>query len=316
MLQGESWMCDNLGLLGGRTLRKLCIPGSHDSGMSTFDGHTAGATLANTQTQSRGILGQLMSGTRYFDIRPVQSRGKFKTGHYSEINVPIFGRTWQGANGQSVTSIINDINNFTLTYKELVVMRLSHDLNTDLDNNAYRPLTRDEWNQLVSELAAIDCLYVADDPASVNLSQLTLADYIGAGRAAVIVAADTDAANLGDHARKGFYTYDRFRVYDQYSNTNDVGKMISDQIGKMRQQRPSPDSPCFLLSWTLTQQGAQVIRGPSILEMAQEANAKLYESLLPACTPSCFPNVIYVDNITSPGIADLAMAVNRMSGST
>ncbi|HEY7767962.1 MAG TPA: hypothetical protein VIB55_07250, partial [Longimicrobium sp.] len=111
-----AWMQQNLGVLGGRSLRHLCIPGSHDAGMSVYTSGTAFATRCNTLTQTSGILGQLQFGVRYFDIRPVISAGQYLTGHYGNIGQI---NSWQGANGQSIASIISDVNAFTGANQEL-----------------------------------------------------------------------------------------------------------------------------------------------------------------------------------------------------
>lgn len=113
--------------LGPKTLRQLCLPGTHDVGMSTFVPDTTFAAPCNTLTQTSFILDQLQLGSRYFDIRPVIHATQFYTGHYTELNIA--GRnTWQGANGQSMASVISDINAYTQDNPELVILYLSHDL--------------------------------------------------------------------------------------------------------------------------------------------------------------------------------------------
>lgn len=59
------WMFDNLDLLGDHLLKDLCIPGSHDSGMSVLNGKSTFATKQNTQTQILNIYQQLLCGIRY-----------------------------------------------------------------------------------------------------------------------------------------------------------------------------------------------------------------------------------------------------------
>lgn len=53
------------------------MPGSHDAGMSSFKSGTVGAHFANTQTQYLDIYQQLMAGSRFFDLRPVLSKGQW-----------------------------------------------------------------------------------------------------------------------------------------------------------------------------------------------------------------------------------------------
>jgi hypothetical protein len=321
-------MHSNLGLLGEHALRELCIPGTHDAGMSLLDGGTAGSTAENTKTQTLSILNQLHCGSRYFDIRPVISGGHFKTGHYSLIEKAGI-RTWQGSNGQSIQSIINDVNNFTDHAAELVILDLSHDLNTDVGNASYSPLTQHDWDRLLSELSGLHHLYEAP-PGTTDLTRLKLRDFIGEQRSAVVVIVEPsqEGIGLGPLANKGFYTSKQFAIYNSYSNSNNLNHMVNDQLTKMRQQRTGPDSGYFLLSWTLTQDTGQTIVGAlpgvvgdvvgvfdhgihkSILDLANEANAQLFDQLLPACSRNCYPNIIYIDNFCSGDVAAMALAVN------
>ena len=156
-LPSASWMRDNLSILGSKKLKEICITGSHDSGMHVYTSGTAFAHDCNTLTQSKSLQGQLSAGTRYFDIRPVISAGKYYTGHYGYIDQLA---SWQGANGQSIESIVADVNAFVSNHKELVVLNLSHSLNTDVGNSQYRPFNQAEWDGLFAELAKIDNLYI------------------------------------------------------------------------------------------------------------------------------------------------------------
>ena len=36
-----NWMQSTLGVIGNRPLRSICMPGSHDAGMSVIEGQTA-----------------------------------------------------------------------------------------------------------------------------------------------------------------------------------------------------------------------------------------------------------------------------------
>jgi hypothetical protein len=309
-----AWMQTNLGILGSRILREICVPGSHDSGMSTFTSGTAFAHTCNVITQTSNIAGQLRLGARYFDIRPVISAGNYLTGHYSYIDQI---QSWQGANGESIAAIIEDVNAYTAASAELVVLYVSHDLNTDLGNSAYAPFTQDEWNALLAQLQGLQNLYVAQNPTTVDLTMLTLNDYIGSGRGAVVVVIDPsgNGITLGSYANQGFYSPSNFPVYNSYSNTNNYDVMAADQLAKMKAQRTSPTSSYFLLSWTLTQDATQAVTcflgvAESILDLAAIADPQLYVVLLPECTDQCYPNILYIDDVTTSDIAALAMAVN------
>jgi len=192
-----AWLQNNLSVLGSRPLRHICMPGTHDAGMSAYNSGTAFTHSCDTVTQTTGILGQLQYGSRYFDIRPVISGGQFMTGHYTDVTQL---NSWQGANGQSIQSIIDDVNNYTASNSELVVLYLSHDLNTDLGNSSYAPLTQQEWNTLLTLLQeGINNLFVT---SASDLTTLTLNTFIGNNKAAVVVVVDPSGTgiSLGNYA--------------------------------------------------------------------------------------------------------------------
>gem|GEM_PF-1316729 len=317
----DAWMHANLGVLGNRSLRHLCIPGSHDAGMSQFSSGTPFAKPCNAITQTKSVLNQLHAGARFFDIRPVIRGGQFYTGHFSPI--PTLG--WQGATGQSLDSIIDDVNSYTAANQELVVLYLSHDANTDF-GSLFLPLTQTDWNLLLSKLLRLNHRFVAPNPTTADLTMLPLADFIGSQAAVVVVAQPSDGTiTLGKFANQGFYTPLSFPAFDSYANTESLDTMQTDQlIKKLPVQRPGPDAGSFLLSWTLTQSPAAALRCPavlppgtlpptsyaSVLDLAAQAWPALYQNVLPASNRQTYPNILDIDNVQSSDIAALAMAVN------
>ncbi|XP_014286808.1 uncharacterized protein [Halyomorpha halys] len=305
-LDGSNWMKNNIDVLGGRTLRQISIPGSHDAGMSRLDGHTAFGRTCNVLTQSHSVGEQLNLGIRYFDIRPVIGNGgKFLTGHYTHIK-----GSWQGGNGQSIASIINDLNDFTRNHNELIVIILSHSLNSDVGHNKYRKFNQAEWENLFKQLDTINFLY-NNENSNVHLDQIILSDYTNHGSRAsvVIIIDDPDSkVQLGSRLGKGFFMPDNFDIYDDYSNTNDWSKMIKDQINKMHQYS---EKRYFLLSWTLTQNGFQAaICKPSVKDLADKANIHLGSFLYKEVSASSYPNIILVDNVKDTDVTSMALAIS------
>jgi hypothetical protein len=323
------WMQQSMGSLGNRTLKHICMPGSHDAGMSVFKPGTFGANFANTQTQYLDFYHQLMAGSRFFDLRPVISKGQWVAGHYSSIE-----GVWLGGNGQSIREIMQQINDFTKEHKELVIINLSHTLDTD---NKYKDLTQDQWNKLSDELKAINNRFTL--PASTSTVDLTskpLGDFI-TDRASVLIIAQLPAGiTLSTYATQGFYSSANFPMYDSYSNSNSLVSMQADQLTKLRQNRnivpdPTQRKEIFhLLSWTLTQQAEDVLNPKrAILNLAADAMGPLVSEAWNAFSPQSFPNVLYVDALgirdesvvppynrprevpTNADIAALAVAVNN-----
>jgi hypothetical protein len=102
----KNWMSSYRSLLGPRKLKHICMPGSHDAGMSKLGTNSIWANEANTKTQNINIYQQLERGSRFFDIRPAYDKdGKYYTGHFGKVIDRI-----QGAEGESIDDIIDHVN--------------------------------------------------------------------------------------------------------------------------------------------------------------------------------------------------------------
>jgi hypothetical protein len=298
---GVDWMQQSLSSIGNRTLKQICMPGSHDAGISNFKPGTVGATFANTQTQYLNFYDQLLAGSRYFDLRPVISAGQWVAGHYSEVE----GLGWLGGNGQSIAEIIQQVNDFTTKYKELVIINLSHTLDTD---NDYKDLTQEQWDKLFDTFKALNNRYTVTVPAKTDFSNKVLDDFIG-DRASVFILAQLPAGiSLGNYANQGFFNQDNFPFYDSYSNSNDAGTMQRDQLSKLKTERnlvadsSKRKDKFHILSWTLTQQAGDVLNfDRAIMNLAVSVYDNLFVEAFNAFTPDSFPNVLYVDAV---GIRD------------
>jgi hypothetical protein len=298
----QDWMQQNLPAIGCQPLRHLCIPASHDAGMSQLNGNTALAIDADTLTQYSDIGGQLAAGFRYFDIRPVIHDGQFYTGHYSDL-----AGSWQGGNGQSIASVIDEVNAFLTANQELVILDLSHAYDTDV---GYPPFSHPQTIALMEQLQGIQHRFTAPT-GTVDLSQLTLNDFIASGASVIIIFDDSTLSpgNFSQDAFVGFYNNTQLSIYNSYADTADLEAMVTDQLGKMAAQRQSPDSGLFLLSWTLTTLDPRA--------EAPTAHAALFQRLWPACSKQSFPNFImldaigYSDNLNDGNVAALSMAINH-----
>ena len=142
---------------------------------------------------------------------------------------------------------------------------------------------------------------------------LSLNDYIGNGQPAVLVVIDPEdkSITLGDAAGKGFYLDWQYDVINQYSNTDSLGTMTSDQLSKLKKNKTSPDDTTFLLSWTLTQQPADMAEDTTIIDLANQANDALWLNVFPASNANSIPNIIYCDNFASSSITSLSIAINH-----
>ncbi|KAG8999361.1 hypothetical protein FRB94_006087 [Tulasnella sp. JGI-2019a] len=335
-LDASNWMQRNLGRWGDRQLRHFCIPGTHDAGMSVLDHNTFYSSKPNTVTQVKSIGGQLSLGSRYFDIRPCKGSGTYYTGHYSYMDVslgalPLY-KGWQGGRGQSIQDVIKDVNSFTDAHAELVILNLSHAYDTDTGNANYPDLTQAQWEDLLKELTGqvagvegLRHLYIAPASAQDDLTQLKLNDFVGGGKAAVVVVvpnpnSTTNVPKLSaTYANQGFYTYSQVNAFNDSAGTNNADVMIKDQLTKMAENRPNSDASYFLLSWTVGLSAWQIGSGfiapsPSILDIAGGANTQLPIQLMPACSKATYPNILYIDRMEDTNPCAVAVAINYRFG--
>jgi len=302
------WMQQSLGSLGNRTLRHICMPGSHDAGMSSYSPGTVGANFENTQAQYLDLYNQLLYGSRYFDLRPVISNGQFVSGHYSELE-----GVWLGGNGRSIADIINDINKFTAQYHELVIINLSHTLNTDSPDSDYTDLTQAEWNKLFDQLKGLNNRILDPKPGNTDYTTKVLNDFIADSPSVLIIAQLPNGISLGPYATQGFFSAANFPVFDSYSNSNNAGTMEADQLAKLKANRNvvadagARKDGFHLLSWTLTQQAEDVLNfDKAIMNLGASVYDDLFDKAFNAFTPESFPNVLYVD---AYGIRDKSVVI-------
>lgn len=295
------WMHRFLPWIGDIPLHQLVITGSHDAGMGLVGHTTLFVDDCAVRTQNHLIGKQLQYGTRYFDIRPLLRDGQYNTGHYSKV-----GDTHIGGDGQSIKSIIDDINNFTAgSRKELIILDVSHDLNIETDES----FTHDEWDALIDQLSGINFLY---DGPRYDPKNLTLNDLIKETSQVMILV---DGSHLpAVFLPAGFIPSYVFDIYTDFANTNDFGTMKHDQFQKM--QNHSWDN-YFLLSWILTQslwqQGncsANIVGASSIVDLGKFANQNLPGSLFNKTSFLKYPNIILIDAIDDNNSALMAMAIN------
>lgn len=119
------WKSKSLSYIGDRDLHSICIPSSHDSGMSTILDRTPPGTFESALvTQYRSVGEQLKLGIRYLDIRPAKWNGVFYCAHLSYVDVQM---RHAGGIDQSMDDIVTKINEFTEQNSELIILNISHD---------------------------------------------------------------------------------------------------------------------------------------------------------------------------------------------
>ncbi|KAK6336726.1 hypothetical protein TWF718_009517 [Orbilia javanica] len=304
-----AWMHASLNTIGHRPLRKLCMPGSHDSGMAIKNGSgTIGATSDNSLTQWQTIHGQLVAGARYFDVRPCIGKGsngnsdEMMCGHYSNTNNSTI--KWQGMSGEYIQELINSVNRFLVDEgnRELVVLNLSHAYNTN--HEWYRDFTPEEWervfNMFTNPETGLKNLWKMPkgvpgrDPVNTSIWNIPLRDFIGNGPAVVIISEDFRLASDSRFAGQGIFNRSQYDVRNEYSNSDKNEHIMKDQFTKMLKHGFTTDR-LFLLSWTYSLQGAGNLT-KNLRKRADEVNRLIYATLPPKCNPQTFPNILYLDS--------------------
>ena len=335
------WMQSNLNMLGNRSLRHICMPYSHDAGMSAPSHYQPPdiVNAMNTQTQTFPIAQQLNLGIRAFDIRPVIYKGQFWTGHYTILNKSdVEPHIWElalvspalaaaaenfkypialGGNGQSLEEVMEDVNTFQAKYNELVILEFSHGYNIDKGGASF---TEQDWKDVAAALSAqntgLKNLYSAPSDTK-DLTTIPLRDMINPGQPkAATLAIITNSTYTNQDAANFPTVFDNslWDIAGSYKDTDSVETMTNDQKWKLAAARTNPDTPPFYMVWTLTQQAAEAIFAPvtkkTIRDLADEARPSLFLDIFAACTKQTYPNFLEHDNCNDSNVAALALAIN------
>jgi hypothetical protein len=218
-----AWIQATLDIIGDRKLKHVCMPGSHDAGMSKIDGKTPAASVDNTQTQFLDIYPQAVRGTRWFDIRPCLGNGGAQMlCHYGNVLW-----TSQGANGQSAQEAIYNVNAFMRDHPgELLILDINDEAGFDTDHRdgtAYPRLTKEQWAPIMDRFkSGIErpCRKKGSD-----LTNVSMYDFIGDGVGCVVSIIRNIDYTL--FTSEGQYPYNALGQYNSYSETDVIRNMAS-----------------------------------------------------------------------------------------
>jgi hypothetical protein len=272
----STWMTEYYSDLEDKKLSEIALPGSHDSGMSTHQ-HCYSGNACNTQAQNTDVSGQLNWGVRYLDIRPARLHGKGYDGTWFTAHGTSCTDHWAGCMGVELSTVFNDIYNFVSNLpsdnKELIIVNLSHcyALKTRTVFDAYcGDCSGSEWGDVVNEAYST----LSDYMLKYSGDSLESTKYGNLMQDGGHVILRIENNSIPTEYSKGIINANDFPIYNDYSNTTDIGYMIQDQTCKFLDS-DNHDNKLFLLSWTLTLSGSQVAKcavgGKSILRYAREA---------------------------------------------
>ncbi|KAF5869807.1 putative plc-like phosphodiesterase protein [Botrytis fragariae] len=185
------WMQSTISTLSSRPLRQISMPMAHNAGANIVSDSLKGpGTLHNTQTQFNSVFMQLIFGARWLDIRPVFYEGKWMTYHSTFAS----GKMW-GATGQSIESVIEDVNRFTKAHPgELIVLDISHDASNAWKWRKWRKFDAIDWMKLFELLSGIRNAWQEPRRLGWDLSLLPFDTFVTkGGNSTVLVRIPCDA---------------------------------------------------------------------------------------------------------------------------
>lgn len=316
--QVDKWMNMNLSKWQDRTLRQLCVPASHDSGMSVCTWSTLAASPWSIITQYCNVYQQLMLGVRYFDIRPVHHSGKWVSGHYTYVDQL---SSWQGGDGQPIEDIINQINQFiTDGHNELIVLSISHAqiINdrggaSTFEQGDFKDLDVGQWKELHDLLDGIRGRW---DGSANDLTQVPLKNFIGpangTNRSSVVLLFDDSVIING---RTGYF-HNSAWPWDGSDWTKPEGDRLADFKNHASQANAKP----YNYSGTHTQTTEEAVKttlgasSNSVLNLSENPKNKLFTEMYPACTGTMYPCSLTLDAIDRSDLTALCLAITDRIG--
>jgi|GEM_PF-4389781 len=291
------------------TLSDLCVPGSHDTGMSLVRECTFGANSCNTQTQHLDMKGQLEAGMRVFDVRPILFKSRYYTQHATACD-------GMGCKGELMEDILSDTRVFLDAYPEVVILLMGHFCNMSGNDEAFL--------QLLSEKLG-DRIY-REKGASRPLYQRSLREDILAdaepGTGKVILQFEEGFSNTAENRAKGYFTNDVIPFEGGWSDKNNYPQLKEDQL--LRYQNYVNDGKkLFQFSWHMTQDAKQAV-SCALLDNTNsiESFSVITNNALPGVIDSLIsigainrariPNLIWVD-YGNEQITDECIKISRLA---
>ena len=298
-------MQEHRNILGHRCLRDICIPGSHDSGTYRLDFGTIGGKPGPVLTQTRSIFDQLELGVRRFDLRPTLANRpgrpedgipqfSWNCGHYTGEGGNI---GWQGGSCGLISEVISDINRFTKDNAELIILDVTHVaciFILDPISSQKQQIPIGYWDDLLDMFRQLDHLFKPNGDNGKPLEKYSLNDFIGNGKAAVVVniEGDSDRNKIIDHGFWPEWTLSKKRY------------LSLEEISVTRMQTSAE------AVWSLNTIST-IISNTSVLGLAeQEQNQRFPWLLQEIAKGGVNVSVITMDRIENPDLLTICLAVS------
>ncbi|CAG9318692.1 unnamed protein product [Blepharisma stoltei] len=309
--KASSWMGSSLNIIGGKTLKQLTLPGTHDSGAfwlsdtplpgADYACHNAFEIISKETeqpmvtvmkpwelAQDQNIYNQLVGGIRYIDLR---------AGYYNVTNTWV---TFHYLIGSPIIEILQNISQFLNDYPtEIVIIEISHfDGYPTAQNIA--DLQQMTLNILGKFIYPVDLAF-----------NFTINDMINSGKRAIV----TMESGYGNVIWPGD------SIYNTYADSPVVKTMINFNTQTVAQyMNMTLPYQIFKISWTLTPNDQTVIgtvkpKNPhTLIELADIANPYLPDFVNEMMAKRYqIGNILIIDHFESSAIMNVTYLMNGIS---
>ena len=341
------WMRRTLGDTAELALRDVAMPRSHHAGMYK-NAESLMALPAATLTQTKPLYFQISEGgARVLDVRIARDVGKGGKFHESHGTVVPPGN-WLGTKGAAVDGMVDQLNEFMrLVPGELFVWDVHEgDFYRPAGPGRYGARRRDyeDYYEVLKRIEnRMDASPAAGDDGEDGDDDITLwpvKRFIGQGQSAVIIRVpqswydDPHTHGVIPSRGEGFVSTRYFPVDSAWTDTDDVGRLLEHQAGRLTASTNSKQGrPIFDMQFLHTTQGADNVF-PGSAGIVSHASALWHylhaymwgffapppvppPSSSSSSSPSSsissrpYPGWITVDDIRDESARVLAMAVNK-----
>lgn len=157
---------------------------------------------------------------------------------------------YQGADGNSLSEIVNDINEYKANYKssrEVIILSFDRFFNYDEE----RGFNEKEFKELFTAINDIKKLWEVDnDATNVDLSSEFSIQELTQNGPCIICIFNLQKDEIPVTYQNKFFIKNNMKMDGEYSNMLDFNNMAQDQLEKLRQH--DGKTTMFALSWTRT----------------------------------------------------------------
>lgn len=264
-LNPSSWMGDSMSILHDKTLKSITLPGTHDSGSYYLSDRPMPGDQSKFIENLYKLIPNFMNAPKHF----------IKNWAISQ-NLPIYEQLQSGARYLDLRAGWDEVQGKWVTFHFLI-----GNLITDILADIVKFL-----NEHHSEILIIEISHYRGSPTADNILELkeTVYEYLGK----FLIGVDLSLGfNIGSMVQSGkrvivsMVKVEDTKIWppklfkNTYAGTGNVEEMKEYNKGKIKDNEKF--SEIFKMSWTLTPETSNILRGiirkpGNLIELAEEAN--------------------------------------------